>query len=238
MKVNMWKKWRRDDDKKKDEVKMSHRQNQEEWLEKLEKTLDKMKKEVEEKRKAKELYEEKRKKLLAEKKQKQEQLLRQNQEKKERREKKKQLEERWAMARWVTQYIDENEKRWASERKERKQTEKQRAEEWKRLERFEKIRVLKEKMQENKTVTIKLNAPKLTLDQAEHLSKTHSLPVSSQVDQETNHDDLESNHRDAPDLADHHPSITSLQDITTSSSITNPELAIQSTTTGGLSQVG
>ena len=85
-------------------------------------------------------------------------------------------------------------------------------------------------MQENKTVTIKLNAPKLTLKQAEHRSKIHSLPVSSQVDQETNHDDLESNHRDAPDLADHHPSITSLQDITTSSSITNPELAIQSTT--------
>ena len=89
IKVNIWKKWRREEETTKEKVMKSHRDLQEEWLEKLEGTLTKMKNEVEEKKKAKELYEQKRQKLLAEDKKKRESILRQNQEKRERHEKKK-----------------------------------------------------------------------------------------------------------------------------------------------------
>ena len=112
IKVNIWKKWRREDEQTRNEVKKTHRENKEAWLNKLEHTLEQMQREVEEKRKAKLLYEEKRKKLLDENKKKQELILRNNQEKRERKERKKQLEEKWAMARWLTQYIDENTERW------------------------------------------------------------------------------------------------------------------------------
>ena len=146
----------------------SHRDLQKEWLDKLEGTLTKMKDEVEERKKAKELYEQKRQKLLAENKKKQESILRQNQEKRERQEKKKKLQERWAMARWITQYIDENEERWKKEKEERSKTESERAEEWKKLERFEKIRLIKEKAEETRIMPkIKLREAILTMDQAE-----------------------------------------------------------------------
>ena len=67
-------------------------------------------------KKAQALYEERRSRLLEENKQKQEQLLKKEQEKKERKLSKKMLEERWAMARWITHYIDENSERWKEER--------------------------------------------------------------------------------------------------------------------------
>ena len=72
IKVNIWKKWRREDEQTRNEVKKTHRENKEAWLNKLEHTLEQMQREVEEKRKAKLLYEEKRKKLLDENKKKQE----------------------------------------------------------------------------------------------------------------------------------------------------------------------
>ena len=67
-----------------------------------------MQKEVEDKKKAKVEYKERREKLLQEQKLRQEKMLRQEHEKRERKSNKKMLEDRWAMARWITSYIDEN----------------------------------------------------------------------------------------------------------------------------------
>ena len=90
------------------------------------------------------------KKLLEEKKLKQEEILRKQQESKEKKLKKKMLEERWAMARWLTAYIDQNHEKWTREALENQKTENQRAAEWHRMERFEKIRIIREKQEENR----------------------------------------------------------------------------------------
>ena len=116
-KVNMWKRWRKETAEKKKETEEVHKTNEEKWLGKLEETLERLKKEVEDKKRAKEIYEERRKKLLADQKVKQEELLRKEQERKVRKQTKKMLEERWAMARWITSYIDENTTRWNKEQK-------------------------------------------------------------------------------------------------------------------------
>ena len=68
-----------------------------------------------------------------------------NQGTKERKQRKKMLEERWAMTRWITNYIDENTERWKKEKLERKENEKRTAQEWAKMERLEKIRVIQEK---------------------------------------------------------------------------------------------
>ena len=96
-----------------------------------------MKREVEEKIKADEAFEEKRKKLLADNKLKQEEILRKNMEKKERMLKKKKLEERWDMTRWISEYIDQNTERWKTEKQQRMKTEAERAEDWKKMKRRE-----------------------------------------------------------------------------------------------------
>ena len=62
------------------------------------------------------------------------------------------MEERWAMARWISGYIDENTDRWKKEKDTRRKDEKTRAEEWKKMNGLEKIRMIKEKQQENKMV--------------------------------------------------------------------------------------
>ena len=103
-----------------------------------------MRREVEDKKRADAIFEEKRAKLLAEKKHKQEEILRKNMEKKERMLKKKKLEERWAMTRWISEYIDQNTERWKTEKQQRMKTEAERAEDWKKMKRFEKIEMLKE----------------------------------------------------------------------------------------------
>ena len=118
------------------------------------------------------MYEERREKLLQNNKRKQEEMLRKDQEVKSRKLKKRPIEERWAMTRWLTQYIDENSERWHKERQEREGNETRRAEEWRKMNRFEKIRIIREKMEENRTVTIRIKAATLpqpvTRDQAEH----------------------------------------------------------------------
>ena len=148
IKVNIWKKWRRETEEKKAETERNQKNNQERWLEKLEETLARMKREVEEKKRAKIAIEARRKKLIEEKKFKQEELLRKDQERKERKQKKRMMEERWAMTRWLTKYISENNDRWKREKEERNQDEKERAESWKKMNRLEKIRLLKEKITE------------------------------------------------------------------------------------------
>ena len=67
-----------------------------------------MKREIEDSKRAKEVFETRRKQLIEEKKLKQEELLRKHHEAKERKIKKKMLEDRWAMAKWLTNYIDQN----------------------------------------------------------------------------------------------------------------------------------
>ena len=145
IKVNIWKKWRKETEEKKAETERENKSNQEKWLEKIEDTLTRMRKEVEDKKKAKAIYEERRKKLIEEKKHKQEEILRREQEKKERKQKQRMLKERWAMTRWLTSYIDENSTRWKAEKDQRQLNEIEKAESWKKMNRLEKVRILKEK---------------------------------------------------------------------------------------------
>ena len=87
------------------------------------------------------------------------------------------MEERWAMARWISTYIDENTERWKKEKDERKKDEKTKAEEWKKMNRLEKIRMIKEKQQENKMVIVDIRPAKLkTVDQAEQQSHPEDNP--------------------------------------------------------------
>ena len=136
--------------------------NTEKWLETLEATSERLQREVEERKKARVLYEQRRDELLRQKKMKQEEILRKKQESRERKEKKRMLEERWAMIRWLTAYLDQNQERWNQERIERDKNEKQRAADWHKMRRFEKIRVIKEKQEENRKVTLTMKPSKLT----------------------------------------------------------------------------
>ena len=86
-------------------------------MEKIEQTLARLKKEVEEKKAAKEKYAARREKFLQDQKIRQEKMFREEHEKGERKAKKRMLEERWAMARWIASYIDENSDRWKKSRK-------------------------------------------------------------------------------------------------------------------------
>ena len=157
----MWKRWRKEAADKKTATEDSHKTNQEKWLDKLDETLERLRKEVEDKKRAQAMYEERRNKLLADQKIKQEQMLRKEQERRERKQTKRMLEERWAMARWIVGYIDENTDRWKMEQKVRLENKQQTAEEWKKMERFEKIRLIKEKQEENSTVHILIRTAKL-----------------------------------------------------------------------------
>ena len=74
-----------------------------------------------------------------------------DQQKEKRLEKQKLLTEKWALYRWITEYIDENNERWDRERTDRKETEEKRIAEWEKKNRFEKIRELKRKLREKKT---------------------------------------------------------------------------------------
>ena len=72
------------------------------------------------------------------------------QQKEKRLEKQRLLTERWALYRWVTEYIDENTERWEKEKIIRKESEEKRIAEWDKRNRFEKIRELKRKLGEKK----------------------------------------------------------------------------------------
>ena len=161
VKVNIWKKWRKETVEKKKENEAKNKTKQEEWLEKLEQTLERMRREVEDRKKAKLLSEERRQKLLQEEKIRQEAMLKAEHEKQERKSKQRMLKERWEMARWIASYIDENSDRWKREKESRDLDEKRKAEEWKKMERLDKVRIIKEKMKENKTVTLKIIPSKL-----------------------------------------------------------------------------
>ena len=65
------------------------------------------------------------------------------------------------MTRWITSYIDENSERWRKEKLERKKNGNRTAQEWAKLERFEKIRVIQEKLKDNQTVAVNIRPPKI-----------------------------------------------------------------------------
>ena len=72
-------------------------------------------------------------------------------EKKERIEKQKILAQRWAILKWVNEFLKENHERWEKERENREKEIEKELEDWDRTKRHEKLRILKEKMN-NKNV--------------------------------------------------------------------------------------
>ena len=62
------------------------------------------------------------------------------------------MKERWAMAKWLTKYIDKNTDRWKKEKQEREESEKKWIEDWAKMTRFEKIRKIKEREKEKSSV--------------------------------------------------------------------------------------
>ena len=63
-------------------------------------------------------------------------MLRQEQDRADKKGKKRMMEERWAIAKWLTKYIDENTDRWKKEKKEREENEKKWIEDWAKMTRF------------------------------------------------------------------------------------------------------
>ena len=57
----------------------------------------------------------------------------------------KRLKQKWAMLRWITEFIIENNEEWEEERKERIEKERKKVLEWEKLTRFEKIKRIREK---------------------------------------------------------------------------------------------
>ena len=91
-----------------------------------------------EKKRQEEMNKEKKKKI-------EEKRRKKENEKKVRIEKAKILGQRWAMAKWITQFIKENQERWDLEKMEKEKIERKYLEEWEKARRFEKIRILKKK---------------------------------------------------------------------------------------------
>ena len=77
-------------------------------------------------------------------------------DKKERNEKKRKLEEKWALLRWITNYIETNNEKWEKGRKERQEKGKNEVLEWERKTRFEKVAALKEKERARRTEAWKM----------------------------------------------------------------------------------
>ena len=119
-------------------------------LEKIEEILEKIKLEEEKRKEARIVEEKRREKLIKEKKLKQEKMRRQEQEKRERLRVKTLLESRWEMARWITNYISENEETWRKEKLEREKNHQNWLMSWAKKSRFDKIREIREKSEEPK----------------------------------------------------------------------------------------
>ena len=81
--------------------------------------------------------------------------LQKEREEKERFEKIEKVKERWAMMRWVTEFIEENSERWEKERNIRLEKERKELLDWEKSSRFEKIKKLKEKWSKEKQETMK-----------------------------------------------------------------------------------
>ena len=137
----------------------------EEKLEMIRKTLKELKETEENHRRE---MQRRKETLEKEKKKKLEQQLKKEHEKKNRLEKQKILGERWAMLRWITQYIKENQDKWAEEKLEREKKDRKELEEWLRMKRFEKITKLKKKWQ---------NKPEETTEREKELEENEKWSV-------------------------------------------------------------
>ena len=69
----------------------------------------------------------------------------------------KQLQEKWAMYRWINEYIEKNSKFWDQEKRKREKERQNKLEEWDRNNRFEKIKLLKEKLKNKNHSEIERN---------------------------------------------------------------------------------
>ena len=165
------------------------------------------------------------------------------------------LEERWAMARWLTTYIDKNQEMWNQESIENQKTEDQKAAEWHKMKRLDKIRVIKEKLQENKRVTLIMKPLKLTLNsktaaqhpdeeenhqegQAEQPSRPGEVPPGQEQEQqngpgEQGADAQADAKHGADDQLGHHVAEQPSQQISSSSSSYPPPNTVQSPTIPG-----
>ena len=108
----------------------------------------KRKEKLEKERKIKQAeIEEKLRKIMNEKRLKK---IQKEKEKKERLKKIEKIQEKWALMRWVTAFIEENSETWEKERKERIKKERKEIYEWERKNRLEKIKELKRKWEDKK----------------------------------------------------------------------------------------
>ena len=85
-------------------------------------------------------------KLREEKRLREEASLRQKEKKRLNLDNAKKLEQKWEITKWIHKHIEENNKKWEKEKRERKEEEEKRLKEWERSARFEKIKILREKL--------------------------------------------------------------------------------------------
>ena len=109
------------------------------------------------------------------------------------------------MARWLTAYIDQNHEKWTREALENQKTENQRAAEWHRMERFEKIRIIREKQEENRQATVKIKPAVLTLsdaDQQTNPSRPGEAPQDQDIEQQDGLEEQTASSADAKTVPD------------------------------------
>ena len=78
------------------------------------------------------------------------------------------------MARWIASYIDENSDRWKKEQEERQKVEKKQTEDWLRMNRFVKIKIIRERMEENTVVEMKIRPAVLPTPARTPITLPHS----------------------------------------------------------------
>ena len=119
VKENLWKKWRnrreKNDQKSGDEKELQETDGRKR-LEKLEKIIERVKSEEKELEERREKDRERKRKWRREKEKEESKMLVREVERVERREQKKHLEEKWALMKWVTKVIEENEVGWEREK--------------------------------------------------------------------------------------------------------------------------
>ena len=108
-----------------------------------------------------------------ERKKKQENKLKKEHDRKTRIEKAKLLGDRWAMLRWISNFIKENEEKWTKERIEKEEIERKELNEWNKAKRLEKVALLKKKWTEEKD---KEKVTQENLSQNTSLETTPSTP--------------------------------------------------------------
>ena len=172
-KINIWKKWRGKETKPEGKTNI---ENQEEKLAKLEEILIKVQRENEERRAAKEKEMKRRKKVVEDTKRKDTEKKRQVAEKETRVERKKKLEEKWAMLRWITSYIDLNTDKWERERKSRQMEDKKIVATWEKLSRLEKIKKIREKKYSGEKNLQRKGTTTTPPDRINNQKKEHNVP--------------------------------------------------------------